>query len=354
MDQDAEKEVPRKHARMKNLSRGARLEEPVAGASTDRGESLSDRKLEMAARAAWLYHAKGRRQDQIAAELNVSRQIVQRLVALAASENLIRFQLIHPLSDCIELAERLRETFDLVYCEVAPASRLGDGDIETVATAAALYLENLLLQKAPTTIAIGNGQAMRETANRVPMMNRPQHKCISLMGNLTRYGWASHYDVVMRLAERVRAQCYPVPMPVVTNSVEERVFIQSQLAYKSFLSLTDEATVLMMGMGYIDWQAPLHLDGHITDLELAEVMQAGAVGEVLGHSFNGQGQLLEGGYHDRLTSYRLTVPAKRTTMIVQTGSIRVAAMRAAFRGRIANSLITDEQTARLLLEMQAK
>lgn len=184
--------------------------ESAAETSTDRTESLSDRKLELAARAAWLYHAKGRRQDQIAAELNVSRQIVQRLVALAASENLIRFQLIHPMSECIELAERVREAFDLVYCEVAPASRRDDGDIETVATAAALYLETLLLQKVPTTVALGNGQAMRETATRVPMMNRPQHKCISLMGNLTRYGWASHYDVVMRLAERIGAQCYPV------------------------------------------------------------------------------------------------------------------------------------------------
>jgi DNA-binding transcriptional regulator LsrR (DeoR family) len=339
---------------MRSPSRGRTPEEPASGASADRSETLSDRKLELAARAAWLYHAKGRRQDQIAAELNVSRQIVQRLVALAASENLIRFQLIHPLSECIELAERLREAFDLVYCEVAPASKLGDGDIETVATAAALYLENLLSQKAPTTVAIGNGQAMRETANRVPLMNRPQHKCISLRGNLTRYGWASHYDVVMRLAERISAQCYPVPMPVVTNTIEERAFIQAQPAYKSFLSLIDEATVLMMGMGYIDWQAPLHLDGHITDLELGEAMQAGAVGEVLGHSFNSQGQLLEGGYHDRLTSYRLAVPAKRTTMIVQTGSIRVAAIRAALNGRIANSLITDEQTARLLLDLQKR
>jgi DNA-binding transcriptional regulator LsrR (DeoR family) len=339
---------------MRSPSRGRTPEAPAPDGSSDRSETLTDRKLEMAARAAWLYHAKGRRQDQIAAELNVSRQIVQRLVALASTENLIRFQLIHPLSECIELAERLREAFDLVYCEVAPASKLGDGDIETVATTAALYLENLLSQKAPTTIAIGNGQAMRETANRLPLMNRPQHKCISLMGNLTRYGWASHYDVVMRLAERISAQCYPVPMPVVTNTVEEWAFIQNQLAYKSILSLIDEATVLMMGMGYIDWQAPLHLDGHITDLELGEVMQAGAVGELLGHSFTAQGKFLAGGYHKRLTSYNLPVPAKRTTMIVQTGSIRAAAIRAALNGRLANSLITDEQTARLLLELQGK
>lgn len=337
---------------MRGPSRGKTSTESTSEPASDRGESLSDRKLEMAARAAWLYHAKGRRQDQIALELNVSRQIVQRLVALAASENLIRFQLIHPMSECIELAERVRESFDLIYCEVAPASKRGDGDIETVATAAALYLENVLLQKAPTTVALGNGQAMRETANRVPMMSRPQHKCVSLMGNLTRYGWASDYDVVMRLAERIGAQCYPVPMPVVTNTLEERQFIQNQLAYRSFLSLVEEAAVLMMGMGYIDWQAPLHLEGHITDFELGEAMQAGAVGELLGHGFTAQGKLLDGGYHERLTSYLPPSSAKRATIIVQTGSIRVPGIMAALTGRLANGLITDEQTARLLLELR--
>lgn len=317
---------------------------------TDRAETLTDRKLEIAARAAWLYHAKGRRQDQIAAELNISRQIVQRLIALASAENLIRFQLIHPLSECIELAERLRERFDLVYCEVAPAAEHHDEDIATVATAAALYLENLLLQKAPTTVAIGNGQAMRETANRIPLMSRPQHKCVSLMGNLTRYGWASHYDVVMRLAERISAQCYPVPMPVVTNTVAERQFIQDQLAYKSFLNLVESASVLMMGIGYMDWQAPLHLDGHITDVELGEAMQAGAIGELLGHSVNAAGKLLSNGYHDRLTSFPLPAKAVKTTMIVQSGSIRVPAIKAALGSKVANSLITDEKTARLILE----
>ena len=321
-----------------------------AGAASDRGEALSDRKLEIAARAAWLYHAKGRRQDQIAIELNISRQLVQRLIALASAENLIRFQLIHPLSECIELAERLRERFDLVYCEVAPASKVSDEDIETVATAAALYLENLLLQKAPVTVAVGNGQAMRETVNRIPLMARPQHKCISLMGNLTRYGWASHYDVVMRLAERVSAQCYPLPMPVVTNTIAERQFIQQQMAYTAFLELVEEASVLMMGIGYMGWHAPLHLDGHITDTELGQAMQAGAIGELLGHSLDATGTLLSDGYHDRLTSYKLTKLATRTTMIVQSGSIRVPAIKAALLSRLANSLITDEITARLLLE----
>ena len=42
------------------------------------------RRLDLAARAAWLYYIKRRTQDEIAVELNVSRPNAQRLVALAA------------------------------------------------------------------------------------------------------------------------------------------------------------------------------------------------------------------------------------------------------------------------------
>ncbi len=316
----------------------------------DRPEPPNDRKLELAARAAWLYHAKGRRQDEIATKLNLSRQVVQRLIAIGTHEKLIRCQLIHPLSGCIELAERLSERFDLVFCDVAPGEPGVDEDIATVATAAAFYLENLLSQKAPLTIGIGNGQALRETTLRISPMSRPQHKCVSLMGNLTRSWRASHYDVVMRLAERVGAQCYPLPLPVVTSTVAERDVLQAQPAYTAFLSLIDEASVLMMGIGFMGWQAPMHVDGFITDVELAQAMEAGAIGELLGRGVDGSGKLLSGGYQDRLTSFELKAPARRPTVIVQSGSIRVPAIKAALDSRLANALITDENTARGLLD----
>jgi DNA-binding transcriptional regulator LsrR (DeoR family) len=321
----------------------------VSADAQERPDPPNERKLEITARAAWLYHAKGRRQDQIAADLNLSRQIVQRMIALAASENLIRFQLLHPLAECIELAERVRERFDLVYCEVAPSRDPVEEDIATIATTAALYLENILNQHAPATLAVGNGSTMRDIVSRVAPMTRPQHKIVSLMGNLTRHGRAAPHDVVMRLADRVGAQCYPLPMPVVTNTVAEHEVLQAQIAYHSYLSLIDEASVAMMGIGHVGWKAPLHVDGFITDVELAQVMEAGAVGELLGQCIDESGNLIRSSYHDRLTSHKLPIPATKPTVIVQVGKIRVPAIRAALGRRIANALITDENTARLIL-----
>ena len=80
-----------------------------------------DRKLDLAARAAWLYYVAGKRQDEIAEQLNVSRQAVQRLVSLAVSEKLIKFRLDHPIAECMALGEELRTRFGLAYCAVQPS-----------------------------------------------------------------------------------------------------------------------------------------------------------------------------------------------------------------------------------------
>ena len=80
-----------------------------------------DRKLDLAARAAWLYYVAGRRQDEIAAQLNASRQAVQRLVSLAVSEKLIKFRLDHPIATCVALGEELRTRHGLAFCSIQPS-----------------------------------------------------------------------------------------------------------------------------------------------------------------------------------------------------------------------------------------
>ena len=317
----------------------------------DKPEDISARKLDQAARAAWLYHAKGQRQDEVARTLNLSRQAVQRLIALAASENLIRFQLVHHLASGIELEEQLRNRFGLSYCEVVPSVADEESNTVSVATSLAAYIENMLQSPAPVTIGIGGYRIMRQVAELVTPMQCPRHHLVALMGNMTRQGRASHYDVIMRMAERVGAECYPLPMPVVTGSLQEKLLLQQQMAFKTSASLVASADLLVSGVGYMAPDAPLFRDGFIVEAELRQMLSAGAVGEILGHCFDAQGRLLTGGHHDRLTSFPPHSPPRCTTMIVQTGARRVPAIRAALLGKLANSLITDEDTARALLDL---
>lgn len=84
--------------------------------------SSTPSKLDLAARAAWMYYVAGNTQNEIAERLGISRQMAQRMVAHAAASNLVKVQITHPISSCLELAQGLQQRYGLEVCRVVPAA----------------------------------------------------------------------------------------------------------------------------------------------------------------------------------------------------------------------------------------
>jgi DNA-binding transcriptional regulator LsrR (DeoR family) len=308
-----------------------------------------DRKLDLAAHAAWLYYIAGNTQEEVAVKLNVSRQAAQRLVALAVSEKLIKFRLDHPLRECIELAEALRDQFQLSLCEVVPSDGGNIGSFNGIGVCAATYLETYLIAKTPTILAFSSGRTLRAMVEQIPAMDQPHHKIVSIIGNMSQGGRAGRYEVVMHLSDRVRSQAYPVPTPVVAPSIEERQLLQTQRSFMTVKNLVEQAKATFVGISDIAWNAPLHQDGFIDDDELAELIDLGAVGEIAGWAYNHQGVLLREGTNNRVASVPLQQPAQRLIIGVAGGEKKVEAILAAMHGKLITGLITDEAVAQAVL-----
>ncbi len=314
-------------------------------ADPSRRAQQADR-LEQAARAAWLYYIGGRTQDEIAAELTISRQAAQRLVSLALSEKLIKFRVDHPLAACMALSQSLTARYGLRYCEVVPAA---GGGLASVAVAGARYLERWFGQKGPQVMAVSTGRTLRAIAAELPPMEAPQHKLFSLCGIIAANGRAIASEPVMSMAERTGAQCYPMPLPVVAPTVAERELLQSQRAFHTLRDLMAEARCVMVGVGGVAWQAPIHASGCITDSELTELIEAGAVGEIAGWAFDAAGRYVRGSVNERVTGLAVTPDAARVTVGVSAGPAKVPALRGAMEGGLINAVITDEPTAAAII-----
>ena len=314
------------------------------------GVERRDRKLDQAAHAAWLYYIAGNTQEEIAAKLNVSRQAAQRLVALAVSEKLIKFRLDHPLSRCIALAESLRDKFDLSICEVVPSSVGSDSLRHGLGVCAATYLETYLVTKTPTILAFSSGRTLRAMVEQIPSMDQPQHKIVSIIGNMSYYGRAGRHEVVMSLSERIGSQAYPVPTPVVATSIEERALLQTQRSFIAVKTLAEQAKATFVGISDIAWNSPLHENGFIDDEEVTELMDLGAVGEIAGWAYDAQGVLLLQGTNSRVAGVPLEQPAERLTIGIAGGLKKTDAILAALRGKLLQGLITDEAVAAAILE----
>ena len=308
-----------------------------------------DKRRDDAARAAWLYFIGDRTQDEIAAQLDLSRQAVQRLVAFAVSEKLIKFRLDHPIASCTELAARLVGRHGLEFCDVTPSDPDAPGSIAGIAGATAARLQRLLVSKAPMVVCVGTGRTLRAAVEEMDTLDRPQHKVVSLVGAMAAGGHASPYDVVMRLGDKAGAQRYPMPAPVLTETVEDREGIQSQRAFAVLRELREQARASFVGISEIDWRAPVHRDGFMTDTDISALIEAGAVGEITGWSFDAAGQPLDCQVNRRIASLPLEIPPGRLTVVAGGGPQKVAPLKAALKGRLLSALITDEATAEALL-----
>ena len=104
----------------------------------------ADKRRDEAAKAAWLYFIGGRTQDDIARQLELSRQAVQRLVSFAVSEKLIKFRMDHPIASCMSVAKTITDRYQLEFCDVVPTDSVAPGSIAGIAVATALRMNRLL------------------------------------------------------------------------------------------------------------------------------------------------------------------------------------------------------------------
>lgn len=317
---------------------------------TQQQDTADSSKLDDAARAGWLYYIAGNTQDEIAAKLGVSRQSAQRLVSLAVSARLIRFELDHPIGACMRLAQDLMERFGLAMAEVVPTDLSHPSALHSIGQTAARQLEMRLRGRDPVVIGIGTGRSLKAAVDNMAQMDCPMHKVVSMTANISPDGAAAYYNVIFNIADKTKARSYPWPLPVIAHSVFERDVLLRQSLITSNLALLSSASTVFVGIGGLDDEAPLILDGFLSREELLQLRAAKAVGEICGWVFDASGRLIDGLTNERVTSAPIPSIDGRLVIAVAHGERKVGAIRAALTRPLVNGLITDEATARQLLE----
>lgn len=306
-------------------------------------------RLDDAARAGWLYYVAGNTQDQIAAKLGVSRQSAQRLVSLAVSEGLVKVRLDHPIANCLDLASRLTSRFALDLAEVVPSDPDSSSTTLGIAEAVASEIERRLREPEPLVLAVGTGRTLKAAVEQLSPVDCPQHKLVSLTGNITPDGSAAYYNVIFTMADKTKARSFPMPLPVIVTSPAEREMLHRQAMIRPTVELAAKADITFVGIGDMGPKAPLYEDGFISEAELKALQKAGAVGEIVGWAFDREGRLIEGLTNERVAS--APIPSRERSLVVAAamGERKLPGILGALSRRLVNGLITDERTAAALL-----
>ncbi len=313
---------------------------------------IVDDEAHLAARAAWLYFAGGRTQGEVAEALNVTNTKAHRLIARASKGGMIKVFVEGPIAGCVALEETLKAKFGICHCEVVPNVDDEELPIRALGIVGARYIRALIELGTHQLIGIGHGRTLASAIDHLPGIAAGETKFVSLLGGLTQRFAANPFDCIHRLAERTGAEAYLMPVPFFANSVKDKQVLLAQYGVREVVAMADEATLNIAGIGEVSRKAFLSLGRMISDEEMDAVSAAGATGELLGHFFDAQGNEIQNDLSDRALAPPVSKLRNRKIVAIAGGVKKVRAISSILNSGLLAGLITDEATAKRLIEGQ--
>lgn len=311
---------------------------------------MNDTDETLAIRAAWMHYVGGLTQAKVAKRLGLPSVKAHRLIAKAVADGRVKVSIEGDIVECVQLETRLFEAYNLKLCEVAPDIGEEGLPVRALALAGAAYLKRQFETGEHSIIGLGHGRTLAEITRQLPRVDAKGLHFVSLLGGLTRNFSANPHDVMHRLAEKTGARAYVMPVPFFANTVEDREVLLSQRGVDEVFHMAQAATLKLVGIGTTTADAQLVSSGMIEPSEIEEIAAAGAQGEMLGDFFNAAGDVVETTLSARTLAVGYDPERKEDIVAVAGGPDKINAIRAVLRsGRVAG-LITDERTARALLD----
>jgi erythritol transport system ATP-binding protein len=249
----------------------------------------------------------------------------------------------------VDLEYQLSNAYGLNFCHVV-ADLQDETPLKGLGAAGAAFLGREIGQRTKRLIGVGYGRTLEALVDALPEQAAPNLQLVSLMGSLTRRSSANPHEVIDHLAHRTGAQAFVMPVPFMANTAADRSVLLEQRAVAEAFALADECDLMLVGIGATDGGASLVSGGMIEPADMDEIRRLGAVGEVLGHFFDIDGRAIETELSRRIVSLPVDRLRNRRIVAVAGGAVKVDAIRAVLASGLLNGLITDESTARAIVE----
>lgn len=291
---------------------------------------------------AWYYYLEKLTQQKIAELLGISRMRVIKLLDKAHQSGIIQFKIREDSMQHIHLEKELMSRYGLKDAFIVPTPPSPDEVNETIAKAASMYINDRLT--VHSFINIGYGDTLSKVLNNLIPLSNQTLSCVSLTGGV------NHYFQNMR-HNLFNANLYLMPTPLMTSSKEMVEAMKQEPSVQEIASMVKLSSMTVLSIGELQESSTIAKLGILSKSDLLFLKMKGAVGDILSHFIDQNGQLIENPIEDRLMSTPLQVIKELDHVIgVAGGKKKVEAIRAGLRGKYLNVLITDEDTALELIK----
>lgn len=304
----------------------------------------------MLGRVARLHYQHGFTHQQIADTLGLSRVKVTRLLAEARRVGIVEIRIHSDESIFTDLEFGLMERYGLDHAWVAPS--FGDPGrlFESIGSSGALALQAVL--HAGMTVAVGLSETVAAVAPHVTVDEPSAALFVPATGSRLGARESVHpHEVAQALARAFHGQTRHLPAPVLASSVESARLLRQEPDVASTLELARGADIAIFGVGGTIPGAGMLMDGTLPQGTVRELVAAHAVGGISAGFFDAQGNPVRTSLEDRIIGLTLAEMLEIPVRIALAGGPgKREALAGALSGGYMTILVTDEATARYLLE----
>lgn len=309
-------------------------------------QSDSNEQLHLAAR---LYYVDGWDQSQVAELVRVSQAKVSRLLSLARKRGIVRITVADYDPRQRQLEKDLIQRLQLKTAIVIKA--MDDLPVSKVRALTAHFAAPLVESLVPlgSTLAIGGGVALQSLVHQLPMTsNAPT--VVQAMGRMgANLNLSDAEELGRSIAEKWAGKFFLLNASahLPNKSACDALLKLDQI--QAVLTMFKEATVALVEPRSMENSL---LADSIGQTERDQLQAAHAVGEICGRYFDIHGNECETPLKSRSISIEFAnLRSIPHTIGVTIGKEDATAVLAAVRGGLLKSLITDESTAEVLLEL---
>ena len=304
----------------------------------------------LAVRVAELYYDEDKTQDEIGGLLGISRWKAGRLLTQARDAGIVRIEIVHPRARRLTLERELREHFGLSDAVIVPTPETDDAVDARVAQAAADYLT--ALRPVPRTLGVSWGRTLNAIAERLPVGWATGVSVVQINGGVSlnrRPGTAA--TMAATIAQRGGGEAVLLPSPAILERLETKRAIEADRTVADVLALAATASAYLYSAGVADASSVLVESGYLTADDVADLVRRGAVGDVVGRYIDANGHTVDPGLDARTVGLGLDqLRSAETAIFVVAGESKHDVARAIVMSGLCTVLVSDEATARALLE----
>ena len=302
---------------------------------------MDEQTYALATKAAWYYYMEDNTQAQIAEVMGVSRAKVIRLLEEARAQGIVQFSFRKNDSQRVSAEQLLIDRFGLKDAFVVPTPLDSSAINQSIAQGAAHYVSDHLREDG--FLNIGYGDTVSRMLGFLAKNREESLNVVSLTGGVSYYlpsVGTTAYSMHLFLT----------PSPLVVSSRQVRDALLDEKSLQDVSTMTEYADMSVVGIGAAVEGATVLRNGILNEGELTVLKMQGAVGDVLNHFMDKDGNLIQTEIEDRVISTDLDKLRQLKNVVgVAGGKDKVSAIKAVLNGGYLNVLITDSDTAAELL-----